>query len=398
MISINNVVRVNLDLIEDEKILGDYNTVVYLAPVSLLDGAPQVLIDSSEADDLESIIMPGNSTVIQSIKNYFYNGGRKIIVVDMVSAPVYTLAEFKQKVEAARTLSNNFLYVCVSAQLIGSSMYGDPEKASVADLVDYCDKTESPKKLRMLLTAYNNMNYITDYEITDSFAAVKYSTKTYDSLPLDSALLIGAYFSQIDLSGVDTIKDYSYTEEKLLAVDQDSYLENVTQLEFEALTKNEGNTGYYNFIDGIGNSTVNFGGNLATVENINIHKDFGAAAVERDISYSVLTKMLQKQYLTESGMANIKAAINSQLQRYKTNGYLNVGAEYSGEDVSINYNGKNYSVIKNGTTLPQGFYIFSVPVQNISVKDRQDRKFTPIYVVLETQSGARIVEVSGFVR
>lgn len=392
MISVRNIVKVDLDMVSNDKVLGDFDTVVYFAPVTLInenaESVTKLLI--SDVDKVDALVS-GNDAAISSIKNYFYNGGIKILVVNPQE---YTLTAFKTDLAEARNINDNFIYVAISNQIVGSTGY---TSEVLQEISNYCDNLTIPEKIRLLLTT-NSMTFVADNSLVDSLSIVKYSTKTKSNVLIDTALLVGAYFSQVNLDGTDTIKDYAYTEEKLTDIAEDSASEELSQENFDNMINNNNQEGYYNVIDSVGSKVVNFGGNLITNENISIHTDFGAIAVERDITYSVLERMLGKQYLTEAGIANVKAAINAQLQRYKTNGYLNVGASYSGEDLTITYNGFKYEVIKHGTTLPQGFYVFSVPMSNISVADKQARKFTPIYVILETQSGARIVEITGEVR
>lgn len=391
MISTRNVVTVDLDIVTDKGVLGDFETVVYFAPVTLNNqGTPVNVLPLETEDQLDSQVT-GNDTVVQSIKNYFKNGGEKIIVV---SPTEFDLSEFIKFISQAKAITRDFIYVCISNQLIGSSGY---QNQVLQEIAGYCDATKSPDKIRLLLTT-NSKTFIADMGLTKSYSIVKYCTKTYNAKILDAALLVGAYFSKIDLDKTDSIKDYCYTSEKLYGTEDGISEENLTQQDFDSLVKNGNDEGYYNVIDKIANSVVNFGGNLATTDNIAIHTDFGAIACERDITYSVLEQMLGKQYLTEAGMTKVKSAINSQLQRYKTNGYLNVGASYSGEDLAITYNSNKYSVIKHGETLQQGFYIFSVPVSDITPDDKVAKRFTPIYVILETQSGARVVEITGEIR
>ncbi|MEG1565343.1 MAG: hypothetical protein RR342_01195 [Bacilli bacterium] len=392
MISVRNIVTVDFDIKSSGKVLGDFETTVYFAPVTLVDESAAsvsklLITDVAQIDTQVS----GNDAAVVSMKNYFYNGGSKLLVV---SPQTYTLASFTTLIGECRNISDDFIYVAISNQLIGVSGYTSEVLQSISE---YCNETTSPEKVRLLLTT-NSTTFLEDNSMTDAMAIIKYCTKTYNTVLIDAALLVGAYFSQINLDGTDTIKDYAFTSENLTGITEDSASEDVTQSVFNNLVNNPNDEGYYNLIDSVGSQVVNLGGNLATIENISIHTDFGAIAVERDITYSVLQRMLGKQYLTEQGISNIKAAINSQLQRYKTNGYLNLVAQYSGEDLSITYNGVKYNVIKSGETLPQGFYVFSVPVSNISVADKQARKFTPIYVILETQDGARVVEITGEVR
>lgn len=397
MISIRNVVKVDLDIIADKGLLGDFETVVYFAPITMQNeggsSVNQLLITDEAQLDSELITSANDSAAVLSAKNYFKNGGEKLLIINPTT---YTLAGFIENIKKAKEITKDFIYICISNQLIGDSGY---TTQVIQEIVGYCEETKSPEKLRLLFTT-NSDTFIEDgLGLTDYSVAVKYSTKQggSDSKLLDVALLIGAYFSKIDLDKADSIRDYCYTPETLYGITGGAS-EDLTQVEFDKLVKNENGEGYYNVIDTIGNKVVNFGGNLATTKNIAIHTDFGAIAIERDISYSVLETMLGKQYLTEQGMTNVKSAINSKLQRYKTNGYLNVGASYSGEDLTITYNTNKYPVIKHGETLQQGFYIFSVPVADITIEDKLQKRFTPIYVILETQSGARVVEITGEIR
>lgn len=392
MISVRNIVAVDFDIVTQDRVLGDFETVVYFAPVSLTNEGEEPVNQLLITDESQiATQVSGNQAAIVSMQNYFLNGGVRLLVI---SPTVFTAIGFQSDITNARQIADDFIYVCISNQLIGSSGYPISE---IQNIARYCDESLAPEKIRLLLTT-NSTTFIDDNELNNSYTIVKYSTKSINSTFIDTALLVGAYFSKVDLDDADSIKDYCYTEETLTGIAEDSAAENLTQEQFEALVNNDSNQGYYNVIDEVGSHVVNFGGNLATIDNISIHTDFGAIAVERDITYSVLERMIGKQYLTEQGMSNVKAAINANLQRYKTNGYLNLGAAYSGEDLVITYNAKKYNVINSGTTLTQGFYIFSVPVADISQTDRQAKRFTPIYVILETQSGARVIEITGEVR
>lgn len=403
MISTRKIVTVDLDIVASGRTLGDFQTVIYIAPLSLQnkngENVNQLLItgtDALGADTSREGAITGDAVYIESIKNYFANGGIKLLVANPTA---YTLDGFKTIVRNAKNLANDFIYTVIANGIVGS--IGGFQISDIQEIAEYCDRTVSPDKLRIILTT-NSKTFISDSGLEETYTIVKYTTKTVDASIIDAGLLIGAYFSKLNLDGSDTVKDYSYTREKLILPDGADYAEeDIDDTDFENMINDANGGGYYNFIGRVGNNRVNFGGNLASNKgnkSIAIHTDFGAIAIERDITYSVLEEMIGKQYLTEQGISSIKSAINSQLQRYKTNGYLNVGAAYSGEDLTIGYNGVKYKVINNGETIPQGFYVFSVPMQNISPADREARKFTPIYVVLETQSGARVVEITGEVR
>lgn len=392
MVSVNNIVSVNLQILGQERSIEGYDTVVYVTRAELSkEGKSEKCVLVNNLNELEEYVDNSAKAVIASAKSYFANGGKKLL---FINPSEYTSAAFIEDIKLAKKIRSNFLFVCIQNNLIsGDLSYGD----EFEDIVYYCDNSKAPDKLRLLLTT-NNKDFIEQNNLTNSLVAVKYCTKTVTSDLVDAALLIGAYFSKIDLDSEKSIKDYSYTREVLVGIDEKFSEEDISQDDFDKLVKNEGNTGFYNIIDKVGSHVVNFGGDYASNSGISIHTDFGAVAVERDVIYSVLELMIGKQYLTEQGMSNVKAAIDSKLQRYKTNGYLNMGARYSGEELNINYNGRNYTVVKNGEVLNQGFVVFTVPVANISADDRAKRRFTPIYIVLETQSGARVIEIGGEVR
>lgn len=399
MIGINNVISVNFDIITESASVGAYDTVVYITN-DILNKNGEVATEVLCKDLAEVEAAVGNEVIYQSAKVYFENYGKKLL---LLTASAYTLEAFKNDIQRARAITNNFIFINITNTLIGETSAGEEGTIgysfdTLVEIANYCDNTKSPYKIRLCLTT-NSINFIKEKGLLNYNVAVKYATKVYNSKLLDLSLLIGAYFTRINLDGEDTIKDYCYTREIVIADKEKLGAEEVTQAQFEVLVNNpEGEEGYYNFIDKIGADVVNFGGNYANIKTLPIHTDFGAIAIENDITYSVLELMIGKQYLTDAGLANVKAAIHNQLQRYKTNGYLNPGASYSGEDLVIKYNSRTFNVIKKGTILSQGFYVYTIPVVNISDADRASKKFPPIYVVMETQSGARVVEITGEIR
>ena len=393
MISVNNLISVDLQIKEHERSIEGFDTVVYITDAELTkEGKTEKYLLVNNVNELMEFVDNTKTAVIASARSYFANGGKRLL---FIKPDKFGVGDFIKDINAAKRVRSNFIFICIQDSLLSSGELG--YRNEFLDIVAYCDNTKAPDKVRLLITT-NSKTFIDDNSLADSYVAVKYCTKTVGSDLIDAALLIGAYFSNIDLDTENSIKDYSYTKENLVGIDQDTAAEDLSQSDFDAMIKNDGNTGFYNVIDSVGSHVVNFGGDYAANGGIAIHTDFGAIAIERDIVYSVLERMIGKQYLTEQGMSNVKAAIDSKLQRYKTNGYLHIGARYSGEDLNITYNGKNYAVIKNGDVLTQGFLVFTVPVANISAEDRAKRRFTPIYIVLETQAGARVIEIGGEVR
>ena len=430
MIKVSNIIDVALDVKTTRQVKGSYSTLVYaIASLEKLknvdynnsilpsviktsageykynqkvseDGTDEVThVICSNLDEVESVI--SDAFIHANAKLFFEAGGVELLLMvpSKSSDGLITKDTFMSDIDNARKISNDFIYVLLSTKLLPSYMTFEVAR----EIAQETKTIKVPETIRLLMTINsNNISQIRDLNFTNVYVGLKYSTKKYDSDSYyDTAILIGAYYTKINLDGDNTIKDYCYTQEDYFVTNEAnksmSLVENVSQSLYKELIE-DSEKGYFNFIDSIGNRVINFGGNYSSSEGIAISTDFGHICVENDICYATLEAIIGKQYLTEQGLTNIVGAINSQLQRYKTNGYLSQGAQYSGNDYTINYNGKSYEVIKRNTLLPTGYRIFTIPVANISAADRAAKKFPPISVVMETQSGARKVQIIGEVR
>ena len=270
------------------------------------------------------------------------------------------------------------MYVVLGANTVES--YSQANELSF--ILGYSQNKQSPYKLRI---AFTTDELSTHLQLRDSHA-VKYSTETPSSSNtniVDNALTIGAYISRIDLNASNSFRDYIYTPEHIKAESLD------------AMTLSQLEQNNYNFVSRIGNKTLNFGGDLMTGDNI--ITDFGTLAIENDLTYALLDAVSDKQYMNDAGINTIVSTMENRITRYTKNGFLEVNSIYSGNDIVITYNNRDFSVIKNGTPLVKGFKIFTIPVRYITLADRNDRRLPPIYVVLNTLSGVRTLEVVGSV-
>lgn len=402
-IPINKFINVDFKIIQKSPTIGSYKTVVYVIPDSFKVDSETVQMTlcskyevSSDKtlkvyNDKGTEITELSSEIKENIRTYFNNGGVRLLLLKPTQ---YTNDAFLNDLEKARTIASDFIYVVINNTICDSSSGFTHEV--LKEIAKTLDTYTSPYTTRLLLTK-NLINEGTiDYTYIDDFknynVGIKFCSKKINGKVLDAALLIGAYFSKVNLDNYQSIKDYCYTEETLLnSSGEEDSAENVSGEEYENLVAKN-----YNFIDKTSKFTVNFGGNLAN--GVSLHTDFGTICVENDICFATLDTIMGKQYLNESGLTNVVATINSQLQRYKNNGYLHTNTNYSGEDLNIEYDNTSYRVIDKGSTLPQGFYIFTIPISQISALDKLEKRFTPIYVVMETLYGARTVTIQGEVR
>lgn len=390
MVDINKLIDVNFNIVRETTPIGSYKKAVYFMNRTantafngyctyLLnttnglkrqktdgkDNAPLTVdtfnkINSKLGDELNE------TNVIANLSRFFNYDGQELIVV-LCDNKIPTADD----VQAIKRTFQDFIYYTVSQDIFNSL---------TATNIDELNNTVSaPYTVRLCLTVKNtteNETKLTNVKNNNIF--VKLVDTTVET---DDALSFLAFTTQIRLDGFNTIEDYCYTDENGLEVidsksDYDTWI-----------TK-------YNFVEKVGNKVLNFGGNL--YNGTSIDSDFGVTCIENDIAYALLDIVTSKIRITPTAQTRVVTAINTVLNRYINNGLILSNSVYSGEDMFIKYNEKTYSIIHKGTTLLNGYYVFTVPVSAISVEDKQNKKFTPIIVVIMTSAGARTISVSGY--
>ena len=309
---------------------------------------------------------PLDTNVINNLRRFFDYDGQELIVV-LCDNKIPTADD----VQAIKRTFQDFIYYTVSQDIFNS--------LTATNIDDLNNTVSAPYTVRLCLTVKNTP------ENETKLAAVKNNNifvKLVDTtVETDDALSFLAFTTQIRLDGFNTIEDYCYTDENgLEIIDSKGHYDTW-------ITK-------YNFVDKVGNKVLNFGGNL--YNGTSIDSDFGVTCIENDIAYALLDIVTSKIRITPTAQTRVVTAINTVLNRYINNGLILSNSVYSGEDMFIKYNEKTYSIIHKGTTLLNGYYVFTVPVSAISVEDKQNKKFTPIIVVIMTSAGARTISVTGY--
>lgn len=405
MIAINNIVDVDFKVLASKSTIGTYKTAVYIIPYNIVLTENNKIVDTLLCTNTATTSTYNfkNSTgsdfteiVNTNITQFFLNGGSQLLLVSATTD--YTLDGFKKLIDKARDVESDFIYVILSNELWGDTKYSTD---TLVEISAWIESLTAPDTIRLLLTKNLKDSDAFDFteinkNVTSKFAnysvGIKHCSKENNGVLVDAALLIGAYFTQVNLNGSETIKDYCYTAETLSLLDTTvTASEEVTQQDYSKLM-----AGNYNFIDSIGTNIINFGGNL--MNGVSLSIDFATICVENDICSATLSEMVGKLYLNQAGLVSLVAKINSQLTRYQGNGYIKTNSSYSGESLYIRYNGKDYTVVETNEWLINGYKIFAVPVSDISVEDRTNKQFPPIYVIIESLAGARTVKISGIVR
>ena len=394
MVDINKLIDVNFNIVRETTPIGSYKKAVYFmnkTANTAFNGYCTYLLNSENGltrqktdgkdnapltvDTFNKILSdnltaaesnPLDTNVINNLHRFFdYDGQELIIVVCDNKIPT------ADDVQTIKRTFQDFIYYTVSQDIFNSL---------TATNIDELNNTVSaPYTVRLCLTVKNtteNETKLTNVKNNNIF--VKLVDTTVET---DDALSFLAFTTQIRLDGFNTIEDYCYTDENgLEIIDSKGHYDTW-------ITK-------YNFVDKVGNKVLNFGGNL--YNGTSIDSDFGVTCIENDIAYALLDIVTSKIRITPTAQTRVVTAINTVLNRYINNGLILSNSVYSGEDMFIKYNEKTYSIIHKGTTLLNGYYVFTVPVSAISVEDKQNKKFTPIIVVIMTSAGARTISVSGY--
>lgn len=389
MVDINKLIDVNFNIVRETTPIGSYKKAVYFMNKTantafngyctyLLnsdgltrqktegkDNAP-LTVDTFNKINSKLVGVLKETKVIANLSRFFNYDGQELIVV-LCDNKIPTADD----IQAIKRTFQDFIYYTVSQDIFNSL---------TATNIDELNNTVSaPYTVRLCLTVKNTP------ENETKLAAVKNNNifvKLVDTtVETDDALSFLAFTTQIRLDGFNTIEDYCYTDEDgLEIIDSKGHYDTW-------ITK-------YNFVDKVGNKVLNFGGNL--YDGTSIDSDFGVTCIENDIAYALLDIVTSKIRITPTAQTRVVTAINTVLNRYINNGLILSNSVYSGEDMFIKYNEKTYSIIHKGTTLLNGYYVFTVPVSAISVEDKQNKKFTPIIVVIMTSAGARTISVSGY--
>lgn len=390
MVDINKLIDVNFNIVRETTPIGSYKKAVYFMNKTantdfnkyctyLLNSENGLTRQKTEGKDNAPLTVDtfnkinsklGNAlnetNVIANLSRFFNYDGQELIVV-LCDNKIPTADD----VQSIKRTFQDFIYYTVSQDIFNS--------LTATNIDDLNEDVSAPYTVRLCLTVKNTT------ENETKLAAVKNNNifvKLVDTkVGTDDALSFLAFTTQIRLDGFNTIEDYCYTDEKGLTVlDSKGHYDTW-------VTK-------YNFVDKVGNKVLNFGGNL--YDGTSIDSDFGVTCIENDIAYALLDIVTSKIRITPTAQTRVVTAINTVLNRYINNGLILSNSVYSGEDMFIKYNEKTYSIIHKGTTLLNGYYVFTVPVSAISVEDKQNKKFTPIIVVIMTSAGARTISVSGY--
>lgn len=292
---------------------------------------------------------------------YFQNAGARVVVIEGVDYTALTA-------DMLKSLDNKFI-------LVGLCAAKENVELAYAALKKIATTRETDKDIYGVneKIIFGRTMTTTDTDVIMNFAS-KYS-KVYGA-----EMTMAAYLSGIDVYGVSTVNDYMYTAE---SIDE----EVLTDELYETLSLNNINVDTY-----FAGNVRDLGGNLKNGADL-------TNSYVRIILHQTLTDRLLELLVTKiknvDGVGKIYATISKELENYRSCGYLSTDKVWTDKTMTVTANGKQYTIIEEGTPLTNGYFVQILPMSALTENDRAARKAPPIYVIIADQYGIRAITVNG---
>ena len=322
------------------------------------------LIVASYANAKASLSEAWFAYIEKELTAYFGNGGNKLHIVSYTGGGS-TGGSGAIIAELQKPENNNEIVVCFPEQsapgfdavvsAINGSSYGINEK--------------------IFVRCTNGIPVSDDDEDRRKKVALKYSaTKP------EVCMTIAAYLSQIDVYKQDSIYDYMFTQENATA-------ETLTDTQYGYLIANNINVDIT-----LANAVRNCGGNCK--DGSDLVNEYCRIVLHQTLT-DVLIDLLSQKIKNSTGLSKIYTVMCQELSKYVASGYLTTDKCWTDQDMVVTYNGSQYTIIGKGTALENGYLIKILPYESLTEADKLAHKTPPIYVVLASQYGIRMITVNG---
>lgn len=240
--------------------------------------------------------------------------------------------------------------------------------AAIKDLASNYQGTGVAQKIFLARTA------VTTNEDAIANFAVKYSTV------LGAEMTMAAYLSRIDVYGTDTVADYAFTVESIEP-------EDLTNEEYLAIVGANENADIT-----LAGATRNIGGNCT--DGSDLTNTYILIILQQTVTETLL-RVLSSKIKNSKGLSQIYSALASELENYRTCGYLTGDKSWTDNTWIVNREGVAYTIITQGTPLVSGYFVRVLPLSSLNDRERAQRLCPPVYVILADQYGIRKIEVTG---
>lgn len=321
--------------------------------------ANEILTSFAAASEIYKLDTFPNTNAYLSM--YFQNSGAKVVVIEGVDYEDLTP-------DMISSLANEFILIGLCADATNVELaYAKLKTIATTREIDANVYGVNEKII------FGRTAVVADTSSIMNFAS-KYSTV------YGAEMTMAAYLSGINVYGVSTVNDYMYTAERIKE-------EILTDAIYEQLTLNNMNVDTF-----FAGNVRNLGGNLKNGADM-------TNSYVRIILHQTMTERLLELLVTKiknlDGVGKIYATLSKELENYRSCGYLSTDKIWTDKTLTVLINGKQYTVIDEGTPLTNGYAIQVLPMSTLTEADKAARKAPPIYVIIADLYGIRAITVNG---
>lgn len=349
----------------------------YKQPTSILATVPMSVLVSATAtatkeyttlQQVQSDYSEDTAPELIAATMYFGNGGTKLLVFKQEEG-----ATIEATLTSLLSTYSDFIWVTFAQ-----------EDLTLDDL-ETIAKTlaSSTQGLAKFLAQTTNLVNATTTLANDGYNNVALVYSDEETVTPYSAIVIPAYFSNIDLTYTDALKSMVHTIVNAVPVSQ------VTSQELDTLYADN-----WNVIVNLGNRYNTFDGGKM-VDGQPIHSAWGFAIFKENCEDVITDLLVEKLPYANSSNAVIENVLNQICNTFVNNGLIGTEKEYTQPTQTTQYNGVTYTLIREGQVLSNGYTIYSIPIANAELADRQAGKIPPIYIYAIIDDVIRQVKIIG---
>lgn len=199
-------------------------------------------------------------------------------------------------------------------------------------------------------------------------------------------MLAAAYLSQANPSDANTINDYAFTIESLSDLSSSSLVKD-NAIGTNLINKN------FNFDTYLVNEIRNYPGNL--IKGQDLMNYYVRILVVQDLTEAIMNLLASKIKFNQAGLNRLNNTISQVMNRYVDNGYLNTDYIWTKDNLYYTYNGTDYLVCGRNTPLVKGYKSVILPLTALTDEQKEAHVLPPVYMLLATSKGIRMVVIRG---
>jgi hypothetical protein len=341
------------------------------------------ILNAGEVGNPTNKLYPTTSDVYKACEVFFNNGGKSIL---LVRAEV-NLLDASTSLGIYRDVIDNLPLEVVAFSVqrgtittVGENTTYDGGllESDRAGLIAHLDNIEVSEGTAFRKMIALDVILLADIAVFgESVNAVYKYTTSYNY----SCMAILSHLSKIDLNNPASISDYCFTEEATLTP-----VTNSTGLNWSVVGQNANVV-----LDIFKGVPTNFGGN--TGGGTDIVEEYMTIFISQDVLLAEI-ELLKTKLKAENAVTRVHSALIRVLEVYYNVGFL-VQSVYTGEDIAVNKNGINYTIISKGNMMTGGYVIVILPVTSRNTAEIASKSLPDVHLVFNTSKGIRYINNIG---